>query len=251
MSAGPGVQLVLFELLKFGSIGSLMWVSGYSVHRFGIRVNYTRKLNHFFLFFWQFVLRAKFEATGLTASRVVDGGLTLFCLTAIFVRPLRQRVPLLNTMFAAYDRPEDRPHTLQLICIQLLLTFVALLPLAWYFRRTDFNEAITILLLVNGIGDGLAEPVGVRFGRHWYRVPSLFKERIHRRSWEGSACVFVTAVVLLLLYHGQFSTPELLGSLLLFPLGVTLAEAWSPHTVDSPLIFLVGGCVLAGVTATL
>ena len=156
-------------LLKFGSIGLVLWLSGRAVQRGWVRVNYTRKLNHFVLFGWQFGLREAFALTGLERLRVLDALLTVVGLTALFVHPIRSRVPFVATMFAAYDRPEDRPWSLHWISLQLVLTLLVLLPLTVYFNGTGHREATVMLLLINGIGDGLAEPVGVRFGRHRWR----------------------------------------------------------------------------------
>lgn len=43
--------------------------------------------------------------------------------------------------------------------------------LVW-LERHEKAALIYITVLVAGIGDGLAEPVGVRFGRHPYRARS-------------------------------------------------------------------------------
>ena len=48
--------------------------------------------------------------------------------------------------------------------------------------------------LVAGWGDAIGEPVGSRWGRHRYRVPSL-RGVPAERSWEGSAAVFLVGWV--------------------------------------------------------
>jgi phytol kinase len=48
--------------------------------------------------------------------------------------------------------------------------------------------------LAAGWGDAIGEPVGARWGRHRYRVPSLAGVAA-TRSWEGSAAVFAVATL--------------------------------------------------------
>jgi hypothetical protein len=44
---------------------------------------------------------------------------------------------------------------------------------------------------ITGVGDGLAEPVGIWLGKHKYKTRSCFSPRRYTRSWEGSArCAF-------------------------------------------------------------
>ena len=52
--------------------------------------------------------------------------------------------------------------------------------------------------LVTGLADAVAEPVGTRWGRHPYRVPSLSRTKSHR-SFEGSAAVFIASLLCVLL----------------------------------------------------
>jgi dolichol kinase len=96
-------------------------------------------------------------------------------------------------------------------------------------------------VLVAGIGDGLAEPVGVRFGRHTYRTRALFTDRTYTRSLEGSACVLASGFLAVFLLRSQLDPTQLVLALAIIPLAMTLAEAWSPHTWDGPFLYLVGG----------
>jgi len=62
----------------------------------------------------------------------------------------------------------------------------------------------------------------------------------------GSACVFVATFVSILLFHQHFNTVQLIVALVTIPLLITLAEAFSPHTWDSPLTYGIGGLALIG-----
>ena len=106
----------------------------------------------------------------------------------------------------------------------------------------------TVVVLTVAIGDGLAEPVGTYLGKKKYVVPSWnFKHR-YVRSYAGSACVYICAMLFLLLYGGQFeNTKEFLSAVILFPPVMTLAEALSPHSMDTHIMMLIGFSLLFGI----
>jgi phytol kinase len=97
--------------------------------------------------------------------------------------------------------------------------------------------------LLLGVGDGLGEPVGTRFGRHRYRVPVVGG----RRTLEGSAAVFAgsLAVVLCCYWDGRAATltARLLAATTA-ALAVTVVEAVSPHGADNFTIPVAGGSVV-------
>ena len=63
-------------------------------------------------------------------------------------------------------------------------------------------------ILVSGIGDGLAEPVGVRFGRLKYKTYALFSKIKYERTVEGSACVFITSIIVIIFFQSSFTYSE-------------------------------------------
>jgi len=122
-----------------------------------------------------------------------------------------------------------------------------LIPMSLLFANNNIFHLILIPILVYGIGDGLAEPVGVRFGRIRYNAYALFTNRKYFRTIEGSAVVFLTSLVVVLFYASYFSQVQFIAALIAIPVGMTLAEAFSPHTWDSPIMFFVGYMILFGV----
>ena len=101
-----------------------------------------------------------------------------------------------------------------------------------------------IIILINAVGDGLAEPIGITWGKHKYKVKALFTTKLYERSLQGSACVFGVGVAALIIYHNSFSTFQFTTALFFVPLVATVSEAKSPHTWDSPFIFLFTGLSL-------
>lgn len=242
--AAPGFWVG--EGVKFTLLYLVAYLAGLLVVHKGVRVNYTRKINHFALFFLPIFLAGHFEYERTGATRLASALLFLLLL-ATYSRAVRERVPLFATMFRSFDRPEDRPFTLIWLSTQIVAGFLVLLPLLVTFARWGVPELIYIPILVNAVGDGLAEPVGVRYGRHTYRVRALFTEKQYTRSLEGSACVFLTCVVVICLFRESFTPAQFWTALAAVPILMTLAEARSPHTWDTPILFVVGGLSLLGI----
>ena len=87
-----------------------------------------------------------------------------------------------------------------------------------------------------GAADAIAEPVGVRFGKHKYRVPSLRKVEVAERSLEGSFSVFLVSLILstfffVCLYRMPLGK-SLIASIVL-SLVLALVEAVSFHGSDN------------------
>jgi dolichol kinase len=212
-----------------------------------VKVNYTRKINFFAIFLVPLVLRPYFHypATPLTLPVKLLIGVGMF---ALLSQPIRQRIPAFATMFRSFDRVEDRPHTLFWLSTQIIGGYAVLVPMSFLFSRLDISPLLFVPVLIHGIGDGLAEPVGIRWGRHTYGTYAfLGGERRFTRSYEGSACVFLAGVLGVLLFRASFTTPELIAALLLVPLASTLAEARAPHTWDTPYMFFAGTASLLAV----
>ena len=223
----------------------VLFVAAYAlgrwVQRRGVRVNYTRKILHFLLFFVPLSLAPLLPFQGSTFT-VLTSGLVFLGSILVLSAPLRSRSSFLATAYSAFDRPEDRPYTLLWLSTQILATYAVLVAVIWWLDQYGKTQLVFISVLVAAIGDGLAEPVGVRFGRHTYRTRALFTDRSYTRSLEGSACVLASGILAVLVMRSQFdSEAQFLIALVLVPVLMTLAEAWSPHTWDGPFLYGVGG----------
>lgn len=236
-------------LLKLVPLLGLQYLSGLAVEHWGIRVNYTRKLNHFAVFFVPMYVDTVLpwdRRDPLTLAITFCVGLLVL---AMYTQPVRSRSHFVATCFRAFDRPEDRPYTLLWLSTQVITGFAVLLPFAAWLMRSGHEALIFIPILVNTLGDGLAEPVGVRFGRHSYRVRGMFTDRIYQRTLEGSACVLLAGIAVVAGYAPHFTAVQLTAALLLLPAAMTLAEALSPHTWDTPFLLAAGYLSLAVVLA--
>jgi phytol kinase len=231
------------ELLKTLILWVAVYAGGSLVYYKKVKVNYTRKIGHFTIFF----LTAFFASIFHYEKSWLTGFLSLlfFLITiGIFIRPIHNRSPFVQRMFLAFDRPEDRPHTLHWFYTQMFAGIVAMCiggSLLSAFGYTEMNVLVPLLAM---IGDGLAEPVGVRFGKHKYKVYALFTEKNYHRTIEGSATVFISGIVVLLFSQGLFTTPEFSTALILVPITMTIVEAIAPHTLDQPFLNIFGSAIL-------
>ena len=155
----------------------------------------------------------------------------------------RAKNQFLTTCFAAIDRPEDRPFTLLWLFTSILATWAIMLI---WLLLTPENAApfIFIALFIAGVGDALAEPVGITFGRNSYKTRAMWTDKTYIRTLEGSAVVFLSGVVatgFAAKLHPDFAAYGMVWWALAFlPAATTIAEAKSPHTWDQP--FIIGIC---------
>ena len=234
------IEEVFFRLIIQAAILFLVaYTSGNLVYYKGVKVNYTRKINHFALFSIPFLLDNFFPVEASIESLLLGSFLAVFGLI-IYIKPIRDHSSIISRMFLSFDRPEDRPNTLLWLSTQLIAGYLILIPIIIYFYKIGYGALILVPILVNGIGDGLAEPVGVRFGRLKYKTYALFTKIKYERTIEGSACVFFTSIIVIIFFRSEFTSSELILAIILFPIIMTLAEAFAPHTWDTPFLFLFG-----------
>lgn len=218
---------------------------GRRVLRGSMRVHDTRKIMHFCLFLAPVAIGAvlQHEKTPLVLAL---SGLSFLVSLLVLVEPIRSRIPPLATAFAAIDRPEDRPYSLAWMITQLLGDYAAISLSAWWLAGYGQSELVFLVAAAICFGDGLAEPIGVRFGRHKYPVPSLARGRTYHRSLEGSAVVFAATLAVVLLARPHLPPGLFPAAAVALPVTLTLAEALAPHTWDGPIMYGVGGATLVG-----
>jgi phytol kinase len=228
-----------FQLTRVGFLFILQYYLGTLVRKDKLLTNYSRKIYHF----------AMFGSTVLS-NNLFDYGFDYILTSAlvspfvllVFSSPILARSATLRTMFLALDRPDDRPNTFFWLINQIVVGNLVIVFLARQFTLAGISLALLGLpIVINGVGDGLAEPVGVRFGAHKYNVKGFLSSKVYTRSLEGSSMVFIVCLLAVLMYSRFFSFNQLLISLILLPPMMTLTEAVSPHTWDNPFQYLVGG----------
>ena len=230
---------LLSGIIKLTILLLVQYASGSLVFYKGVKVNYTRKINHFALFFIPMFIDNIIPVQP-SIELLIIGSFVAIASLIIYIKPIRTNSRLIQRMFLSFDRPEDRPNTLLWLSTQITVGYLILVPIIIYFFTIGYLDLIFIPILVNGIGDGLAEPVGVRFGRLKYKTYALFSKIKYERTIEGSACVFFTSIIVIIFFQSGFTSSEFICALIVFPIVMTLAEAFAPHTWDTPFLFLFG-----------
>jgi len=250
-----------FQFIKLCFMLFVAFLGGLVVLTYHVKVNYTRKIQHF----CAYLIPLLMENQGTTADPIMSQDSVILLMSwwgywftlmsfTVFVYPIRTRIRIIDVMFASLDRPEDRPNTLYWITTQIFMGYIVLSLFRWYCDYTDqvmLKNLVFIPVIVTGIGDGLAEPVGIRFGKHKYYTRGFWKDRdkIYTRSYEGSACVFISGILSCLALYNQFANwIQVLLATILIPIIMTLAEAFSPHTWDTPFLMGSGCLVLWAIT---
>ena len=245
----------------------LEWLTGFFggllVVRRGVKVNYTRKIQHAFAYLFP-LLSATFLPSPaslgshhrLSIAEIVIGHVWgyWFVLLAflVLIYPVRTRVRPVFIAFACLDRPEDRPYTLKWIVTQICLGYVVIETFKWYMLYAQLDTVqhlIYVIVLTVGVGDGLAEPVGIRFGTLKYRTRACCSKRKFTRSVQGSACVFLTGLITVLAFFNSWDNyVQVVVAAVTFPILMALAEAVAPHTWDTPVLMLVGALAVFGIS---
>jgi len=211
------------------------------------KVNYTRKLQHFAAYLVPLLLHTRAAPEQRGVLTLSWGNWVTLLGFVIMIKPLRERFACIMLQFNALDRPEDRPNTLSwIVGGNILPGIVMIIFFRWLYSATGLDPDMTyIFLFITGIGDGLAEPVGIYFGKHKYWTASCFGDRRYQRSFEGSACVFISSLVFCSAFWYTFKTAwQFWISMILLAPVMTYAEATSPHTIDTPFLMGWGGLIL-------
>jgi len=237
------ISLASLQAYKLAVFGIIMFLTGIPAIQGKIKVNYTRKINHFVLILAPSLGHYLFDYDRSPFAYAIDSAFTIAFLF-FFIKPIRERFYIPRVMFASMDRPEDRPRTLLWLSTQLIASYTVLYFLYILFDAHDARHLLRIPLIVAAFGDGLAEPVGVRFGRFSYATRALFSSKQYRRTLEGSAVVFLSGVAAVILEAGKLTETQFWILLLSLPAFMTLAEAKSPHTWDTPFLMISGGLLV-------
>ena len=239
---------------------------GLAVVTKGWNEGYSRKVCHVVMYLTPFLMHLAWPSNDASADAgmpsIWDMSWTVWFQFLPFylqIKPLRRRSTFLMLVFRAYDRAQDRPHTLTWLLTQLAGGYVVILALYLYLQARGADvvpqgagRAILIPIVVNVFGDGLAEPVGIRFGRHKYRARALWYDGKccageFKRTAEGSAVVYLSALVAVAPTFRPmriFSATQYALAMAALPPVMTATEAYAPHTWDNPFITLVGAAFI-------
>ena len=218
------------------------------------KVNYTRKFQHFAAYAVPLLVHMKGQDSmpGSTILHLAWGDVFTLLGFLVLIKPVRE-MKIIGTpfmmMFNSLDRPEDRPDCLKWIIGGNILPglFIIIGFHLLYAQAFEPLQAqlVMIFVLVAGVGDGLAEPVGIYFGTHKYKTRSCTSSDLYTRSLEGSACVFLTTFIWIIMFADCFPHESQFWILMVvLPPVMAFAEATSPHTMDTPVLMILGGLLI-------
>ena len=195
------------------------WLVGHLRVNRHVRTAYTRKIFHFLVFTAVSVVHLIWRLPGVTVFGIVA---TLLIIYAV------GRAEGFG-LYEALARPADAPHRTLFIIVPLVTT-----ALGGIATNSFFPAYAYVGYLVCGWGDAVGEPVGSRWGKHQYRVPSLAGVPA-QRSIEGSAAVFIVGSVAAVigLIAGGLITPTALAVGVACGAAGALVEAFSTHGLDN------------------
>ena len=224
LTAGPVLLLWAYACLS---------LAGYLKTVRRLKTGYTRKAFHVLTF----LTAATLQLTEGLPYVCLFGGMTTLVLAYALFRGEG------HPLYEAIAREKDEPYRTYYIVIPYIATLVGGVA-----GNIWFGPVSIIGYLVGGLGDAAGEPVGTRWGKHRYVVPTMSSVTT-TRSIEGSIGVFIASVVavavgMLLIPGVTFSA----RSLLVIPviaLASTLLEAISPHGWDNATMQLAPALLAA------
>jgi phytol kinase len=215
---GPEIALAVAPLAAIFTILAAA-LAGWLRIRRGVRAPYTRKTFHFIIISAAVLVQLRWGLPGtFVYGSVVAAGVLLAVARGAG-----------NPFYEALARDTDAPHRTLFILIPLATT-----ALGGVVANALFPAWAHVGYMVVAWGDAVGEPVGTRWGRHRYRVPSLVGVAA-TRSLEGSSAVLLAAVLAaaVTLLASGISTPAAGAAALLIGAGSTLVEAASNHGIDN------------------
>jgi phytol kinase len=198
-----------------------IYVAGFLKRSQTLTTPHTRKICHFLIF--------------VTAATIhIVWGFRIVCVfgavasLVIFYSVIRGDGHIL---YEAIARETDAPHRSYYIIVPYFATVVG-----GVVSNALAGEMAIIGDLVTGLGDAAGEPIGTRFGKHRYRVPSV-GDVVCTRSYEGSTAVFLVSLISISVVAALSVGPSLdlyaVCSLIALALISTIVEAVSPHGWDN------------------
>jgi phytol kinase len=220
-SIPPYPQIVYFLLVSVVAI-LISGISAGALKRYaGWKTGYTRKTLHFLIFFTAAGLHIW---GGMPAVNILGLGMGIFVFYSVMAGEG-------NFFFESMAREKDSPRRGYFIVVPYLTTAAGGL-----ISNLLFGGCAIMGYALCGAADAIAEPVGVRFGKHKYRVPSLRKVKVAERSLEGSLSVFVVSWALsslFFVYLYQLPFAKALIASFVLSVALALVEAVSFHGSDN------------------
>jgi len=196
----------------------------------GVRTPYTRKIFHFLIF----TMASVMQIIAGTSAVMLFGSVVACCVMYAILR---------GDGFAFYEamaRPSDAPKRTMFILIPLMTT-----ALGGVISNIFFQPVAAIGYLVGGWGDAIGEPVGSKWGKHKYSVPSMLGVPA-TRSIEGSAAVILAGFLAALMGLLFMGAPVMMAVsiALICAVACAIVEAFSTHGMDNLTVQVAAAAIV-------
>jgi len=233
-------------ILYYASILIALYVFNFVIGLFvtykNLRVNYARKIYSMGYFLTASYLATVIQRDGETLQLILSCIIPLIWLFS-FLEPIRNKSKFLRICFSSFDRPEDRPYTIIWLSTSMVVGYWVLVGMIEWLEIYNAAHLIWITVFVSTFGDGLAEPIGVKFGQWKYKTRALFTNRTYIRTIEGSIVVGLSALAGIIGFYNEFTPNQFIAMMCIMPFAMAITEAKSPHTWDNPFLHLIGGLI--------
>lgn len=224
----PSFNFVLKYSLPLSAYVGLTLGIVWIVYKMKVRSPYPRKLFHVLIF------------SGATLFQITIGiqAVVLFGIWTSLGIVLAMIQGKKCWFFHALTRPQEASRERQWILLAWFATLFGGLTSNYFFSKTAF-----LGYWIVGWGDALAEPVGLRWGKHFYHI-LFFGKGSAKRTIEGSCAVFLGSFLAGLscgwLLHLDGVQTISLG--LLCGITASFVEAISPYGLDNGTVqFAISG----------
>ena len=119
---------LLSGIIKLTILLLIQYASGSLVFYKGVKVNYTRKINHFALFFVPMFIDNIIPVQP-SIELLIIGSFVAVAGLIIYIKPIRTNSRLIQRMFLSFDRPADRPNTLLWLTTQTAAAYLKIVPI--------------------------------------------------------------------------------------------------------------------------
>jgi phytol kinase len=211
------------EALRGAAMGAAAFAVAASLaaglRRRGWRDGDTRKIFHFVIFTTAAAVRVSADIGVVAAYGAVVA-------TAILVCVWRGEG---NPLFEALARQSDRPRRALHVVVPLCATAAGGVT-----AHLLAGALAPVAILVGGWGDAVGEPVGIRWGRHRFQVPTVGGVRA-TRSVEGTAAVLLASFAAAWAGYTFLGVPhaDAAARAAAIALVATAVESGSPHGLDN------------------
>lgn len=230
------LRVAIYLLMGPVAIGQLCT---YLKRSYGWPSGYTRKLNHIGIMLITAPLLAVLPDRELIVSVIAATTLQVM----LYVTAAYSERPLVHALAEHSLRERDAPRSRFFFLMPMITTNVALVLAVFMYPML----LVKVAFFTVAIGDGLAEPIGLRFGKNnTYRIRGVIWGGRNTKSIAGSASVFAFALCVSLALLGT-QAPWSSGVLAVgfcYAAALTALEAVSPRGMDNMLMILIGPLVL-------